>query len=119
MLEFVIGRAKSGKTNLFFKKIENLAKQGEKVILIVPLQFSFETEKTIYKKLGAKLARLVEVLSFDRLSEKNFTQYCKLEKPYADDVEKAILLQIAMEEIKDALAVYGKNINSQGFRNAM
>ncbi len=119
MLEFVIGRAKSGKTNLFFKKIENLAQSGEKVVLIVPLQFSFETEKTIYKKLGAKLARQVEVLSFDRLSEKIFTQYGKSEKPYADDVEKALLLQMAMEEVQDALAVYGKNINSQGFRTAV
>ncbi|MBR5495961.1 MAG: exodeoxyribonuclease V subunit gamma, partial [Oscillospiraceae bacterium] len=116
MLEFVIGRAKSGKTNLLFKKIQTLANQGQKIILIVPLQFSFETEKTIYKKLGAKLARQVEVLSFDRLSEKIFTKYGRTGKPYADDVEKAILLQLAMEEVSDALAVYGKNISSQGFR---
>lgn len=45
MLIPILGRAGSGKTTWILDKVEQTAKQGGRVLLIVPEQFSFEMEK--------------------------------------------------------------------------
>ena len=48
MLIPILGRAGSGKTTWILDKVEQTAKQGGRVLLIVPEQFSFEMEKAVY-----------------------------------------------------------------------
>ena len=47
MLQFIFGRPASGKTYTVLNKIKELTKQGEKSVLIVPEQFTFESEKAV------------------------------------------------------------------------
>ena len=73
MLIPILGRAGSGKTTWILDKVEQTAKQGGRVLLIVPEQFS-EMEKAVYACCEGKLAMQVEVYSFTRLCHHIFQQ---------------------------------------------
>lgn len=113
MLHFVTGRAGSGKTSFIQNRLSQLAKGGKGgMILIVPEQFSFESERSMLSLLGAKDALNIEILSFSRLAECVFAQVgggCK--KP-VDDGGKIILMSLALEEVKDKLDFYSKYVQS-------
>ena len=70
MLKIVTGRINSGKTTYIRCVIKDkLASGAEKVYLIVPEQFSFESERSMLTLLGEKEALKVEVCSFSRLAQ--------------------------------------------------
>ena len=70
MLRLITGRISGGKTTRIYEKIRTMVEKDESVMLIVPEQYSFKTEKTMLEKLGAKGADKVEVQSFSFLAEK-------------------------------------------------
>jgi ATP-dependent helicase/nuclease subunit B len=53
MVEFITGQAGSGKTTLMFERIRNSASDGSHQCIIVPEQYSYEFDKTLYFYLGA------------------------------------------------------------------
>ncbi|MFR9190135.1 MAG: hypothetical protein ACLVL7_07800 [Anaerotruncus massiliensis (ex Togo et al. 2019)] len=57
------------------QRIAECVRGGGKAVLLVPEQYSFESEKTLYRRLGAKDALSVEVLSFTRLCDRIFREY--------------------------------------------
>ena len=74
MLQLVLGRAGSGKTHTVYEQIHALAGQGaDNLVLIVPEQSSFETERDMLRLLGPARLHCVEVLSFTRLCDRFFT----------------------------------------------
>ena len=66
MIRFILGRSGSGKTEMIHKYISQIG-DDKRVVLIVPEQSSFQSEKRILETMGAKRARNIEVLSFRRL----------------------------------------------------
>ena len=72
MLYLVKGRAGSGKTNKIRQIIGEYCENNEsKPLLIVPEQFSFESERAMLKFLGAKKLKQIDVLSFPRMALSN------------------------------------------------
>ena len=72
MLQFVLGRAGSGKTEYLRELLAEKNRQGgEKLMMLVPEQYSFETEKAILHKAGPVRAATIQVYSFTRLAEAN------------------------------------------------
>ncbi|MBQ8740308.1 MAG: hypothetical protein IJY79_02015 [Clostridia bacterium] len=69
MLQFVLGRASSGKTYKVTQKIAECITQDESPVLLVPEQFSFENEKNILDCVGDGNAQKVSVISFTRLCD--------------------------------------------------
>ena len=68
MLRFVFGRSGSGKTRAVRLALKEKARAGgERLMLIVPEQASFENERAMLRLLGAREARRVSVTSFSRL----------------------------------------------------
>ncbi len=66
MLRFILGTGGSGKTAYIHNQIEELVRSGEQeVILLVPDQSTFETEKAFLNLLGARLCKNVTVFGFD------------------------------------------------------
>ena len=62
MLNFVLGRSGTGKTTYLQNKLAELAENGNnKLMIIVPDQSSFETEKDFLELLGEKLCKNVKV----------------------------------------------------------
>lgn len=109
MLNIITGRTGSGKT----RYIRNLAKEiaqreSGKAIIIVPEQFSFDTEKGMLDLLGNKKADSIEVLSFSRLAERLLLDNGKITKAPADDSTRAVLMSLAIESLQDKITFYGK-----------
>jgi len=73
LLQFVLGRAGSGKTEYLRELLAEKNRQGgEKLMMLVPEQYSFETEKAILHKAGPVRAASIQVYSFTRLAEAVF-----------------------------------------------
>ena len=67
-VRFLLGRAGSGKTYFIRQELSALRQQLKRAILLVPEQFTFETERALATDLGGLLG--IQVLSFERLSER-------------------------------------------------
>ncbi len=111
MLNFIIGEKGSGKTAAAHRIIGEYAQNGERVMLIVPRQFSFESDKSILSLLGPRLASEIEVLSFKRLCDEGVRRYGTMNKPVATAGVKNILMSLAVEVMGDSLSAFGRHKN--------
>jgi ATP-dependent helicase/nuclease subunit B len=100
MLTLVISPPGTGKTTHIINKI------GSGAMLIVPEQSHFETERMIYKKLGARAFAGVEILSFTKLSAVLTARYKAKFSPYAEDTMREITMLRAVRELQENLAFY-------------
>lgn len=70
MFHLITGRSGSGKTEYLRKVLAEKAEAGnDRLILLVPEQFSFDSERGMLEKLGNKKAQQIQVLSFSRLTD--------------------------------------------------
>jgi len=69
MLQLITGGSGCGKTYYTRQKLCELAREGKSPMLIVPEQYSFQSERAMLSMLGAKDAHNVRVYSFTRLAE--------------------------------------------------
>ena len=109
MLNIITGRTGSGKTRFIRNLATEIAKnESGKAVIIVPEQFSFETERGMLELLGNEKINNVEILSFSRLAERLLSQYGKLDKKTADDGVRAVLMSRAIETLEDELTIYSR-----------
>ncbi len=109
MLNIITGRTGSGKTRLIRSMAKDIAvSNADKVIIIVPEQFSFETERGMLELLGNEKINNVEILSFSRIAERLLSQYGRIEKKTADDGIRAVLMSRAIESVEDKLTVFNR-----------
>ncbi len=91
-LEIVTGRSKSGKSKYIYDTIERLAKEGKEVMLIVPEQYTHAAEKKLLSRIDAIKDNLVEVFSFNRLSQITEKRLGFAPCQIADSVTKALII---------------------------
>jgi len=112
MLHFILGRSGSGKSTHIFQQMQDVLTQTDReIVLLVPEQFSFETERAIYRRFNGHDVRRIEVVSFMRLSNSIFRRYGGLAGEYADNSDKTIIMSLALEQLRDGLQIYGKSSN--------
>ena len=68
MLNFIIGVKGSGKTAKAHEILGQSVKNGGQAMLVVPKQFTFQSDKRILELLGPRHACEVEVLSISGLA---------------------------------------------------
>ncbi|MBQ3566340.1 MAG: PD-(D/E)XK nuclease family protein [Oscillospiraceae bacterium] len=98
MLNFILGGAGYGKSTFLIDKVNELA-SDKKIIFIVPEQFSFESDKKIYKKIGAEKFNNILSLSFTSLAKEIFQQFGGRSGVYAEDIHKFILMNKCIKEL--------------------
>ncbi len=109
MLKFILGKSGTGKTSYIKNHFTELCKKGnKKLMMIVPDQSSFETEKSFLKLLGPKLCRNVQVFGFSRLCEYIFTQTCNFRNNPIDDGTRKIIMSLAIEQVSDSLELFSQ-----------
>lgn len=109
MLNLVTGRSGSGKTEHVRTLLGTLAKEGqEHLLLIVPEQYSYDTERAMLETFGNRTAQKVEVLSFSRLADYVFRTTGGNAGLVADDGTKLILMLKAIHGVSDQLEFYEK-----------
>ena len=118
MLQLILGRAGSGKTTKLYEILKEKISEEKEFIFLVPEQFSFETEKSIYRILGSHMAKKVKVLSFTRLAYEIFKQYGGL-RTRLNDMQKQLLMAVTLNELNDNLSVYGNYKRNTDFINSM
>lgn len=107
MLQFVMGRAGSGKTEYLRRMLadRSLAGQGG-TVMIVPEQYTFETEKAMLRLAGPVRGNAIPVYSFTRLAEAVFRREGGAVGRRLSDGGRRILMASAIEACQDRLEVY-------------
>lgn len=115
MLHFILGRAATGKSYNICERIAECVDNGINPILIVPEQFSFESEKRILDRLGDDGAQKVKVLSFSRLCDEVERSIGGICGKSLSDADRLILMSRAVILSANDLKVWGKYSRSSGF----
>lgn len=105
MLHFILGPAGSGKTHMARSMLVDAAKAGKDVLLIVPEQYSFETEKTVLETYGESFFAQLAITSFARLPDRIARQVGKSKGQRLDDTGRYILMNLALDDVKDQLTL--------------
>ncbi len=103
MLQLILGTSGSGKTFTVIQRIGALLQQNREnsPVLLVPEQFSFETEKRLLAAFGPQEASRVKVYSFTRLAEVILRESGEKRKKSLDDGTRLLLLNQALKETAD------------------
>lgn len=119
MLQFVFGKPNSGKTSYLLNKIKDLAEKNSESILIVPEQYTFESERTVLRLLGDEKSSKVKVLSFSRLVDEVNRFTGGLVSRDLGESDKVIFMKRALLSVKDELTLWGKYSDSISFAKTM
>ncbi len=119
MLQFILGRASSGKTYVVTQKFVESIKQGESPVLLVPEQFSFESEKNILDAIGDSAAQHVSVINFSRLCDEVERVVGGVCGESITDADRIILISRAIKLCRDSLLRFKKYANSSSFARLM
>ncbi len=107
MLQFVLGRAGSGKTEYLRRMLaERSLAGGGRLIMLVPEQYSFETEKAMLRLCGPERANQIQVYSFTRMAEAVFRKEGGAAGRRLSDGGRRILMSSALAACEDRLEVY-------------
>lgn len=85
----------------------------DRLVMIVPEQYSFETEKAMLRLCGAERANKIQIYSFTRLAEAVFRKEGGAAGRRLSDGGRRILMSTALMECEDELEVY-KNAAKSG-----
>lgn len=115
-LRFIIGHTGFGKTTQCMTEILNTQKNfNTKQILIVPEQFTSQTERDFLQLSKNHAMIQCEVLSFARLAQRMFSKFGLNEKVLMDDIAKSMTLQKIVLQEKNQLKYYQNMIQKTGF----
>ena len=117
MLEFILGRAGTGKTTLL--RAQLAAEKTAQAILIVPEQYTFETERALLETFGVETANRIRVYSFTRLAEAAFLRYGGQAGKRLTDGGRRILMTLAIEACADQLTLFEKSAASGRMTDVM
>ncbi|WP_125151978.1 helicase-exonuclease AddAB subunit AddB [Clostridium rectalis] len=116
-LRFIYGRSGSGKSYYCLQDIKRRMERGYKnsLILLVPEQFSFQSEKNLLHHVGEEAISRAEVLSFKRMAYKVFNEVGGITHKHMNDSGKSMLLYRIMEECRNEFKIYSKASKRDGF----
>lgn len=114
MLQLIFGCAGSGKTAHTYSLAAEHAKLGKEVILIVPEQFSFESERAMLRLLGDSDARHVKVFSFTRLAWQLAGELGTSARKL-DDSSRAAVMGVVLSQLGDRLTYYSSKRSALHF----
>ncbi len=113
-VQFIVGRAGAGKTHRIKAALKEHMQKGQRAVLIVPEQFTFETERALCADLGGLLG--VQVLSFARLSERILGG---AERPFLSMQGRRMVVRRMAYQHRDELIAYGAVARRAGFAGRM
>ena len=119
MLKFIFGLPASGKTYNVLKMIKECAESGKQSVLLVPEQFSFESERAVLKKLGDSLSQNVAVMSFTRLCDEVGRNTGGIAAGTLTDAQKVIFMNRALLSVRESLTLWQRYCGSVSFAKTM
>lgn len=113
----IAGRAGSGKSRLIFNQIKEQLNRndGRKLILLVPEQFTLQSERDLIQYLQLPGIMQVEVLSFDRLAERIIDEVGGKTRIMIDEQGRHMVLRKIIDDLAPELTIYQKVSRQDGF----
>ena len=108
----LLGRANTGKSAAIFDRLATCQRAGERAVLIVPEQYTFEAERALSERLGGLMG--VEVTSFDRLNERVLT-LAGLVRPFLNDQGYRMVIRRSALMHRERLSVFSAVADRPGF----
>ena len=108
-LRFVLGRAGSGKTRYCLQSVAaelERSPDGAPLVLLVPEQASFQTDRALLSLPGVVATFRAQVLSFRRLAWRVLAETGGAARPHLDDVGKAMALRVLLTRREGELRVF-------------
>ena len=116
-LRFIFGPSGAGKSYQLYQDILNRAgkEPGRNFLIVVPDQFTMQTQKDLVSMSENGGIMNIDVLSFGRLSHRIFEEVGGGDVTLLDDTGKSLVLQRVASNAKDKLNVLGSYLNKQGY----
>lgn len=116
-LRFCFGPSGSGKSHRIYEEIMQRAAEepGRNFLIIVPDQFTMQTQKDLVMRSDRDGILNIDVLSFGRLSHRILEEVGTKEMPVLDDIGKSLVLQKVAADLKEQLPAMGSLLHKQGY----
>lgn len=116
-IRFIYGRAGSGKSEYCINSIKKELEKGNdnKLLLIVPEQYTFITENKILHSIGESALLRTQVLSFKKMAHEVFNECGGRVKEIIKESGKNMLIHKVLNENIDSLDYFKKISREQGF----
>ena len=116
-LQFIFGNSGSGKSSYLYRNIlKEAAEHPEKnYLVLVPEQFTMQTQRELVRLEKSHAIMNVDVLSFARLAYRVFDELGKQNLRVLEETGKNLVLRKLAGEQKKNLSVLGGNLNRMGY----
>lgn len=116
-LRFYFGPSGAGKSRQLYTEIirRSLERPKQNFFVIVPDQFTMQTQKDLVTLHDRGGIMNIDVLSFGRLSHRILEEVGHREVPVLDDTGKSLVLQKVAASLKEELPTLGGLLQKQGY----
>ena len=116
-LQFVFGNSGAGKSHWLYEHIigESLKHPDHNYIILVPEQFTMQTQRELVLRHPRHGIMNIDVLSFARLASRIFEETGTRSGTVLDDEGKNLILRKIAGDMAQSLKVLGGNIRKMGY----
>ena len=116
-LQFIFGNSGSGKTRRLYENIieDSIRRPEKNYLILVPEQFTMQTQKDLCLMHPAGGIMNIDVLSFGRLAHRVFEEMGEDGRQVLDDEGKNLVLRRIAGNYEDELIVLKGNLKKQGY----
>ncbi len=116
-LQLILGNSGAGKSHYIFEKIiqESMEQPKKQFFIIVPEQFTMQTQKDLVTMHPRHGIMNIDVLSFERLAHRVFDEVGGEHRKILEDTGKNLVLRRLAEEKKEELTILGGNLKKLGY----
>ena len=120
-LQLYLGSAGSGKSYQMYRNIieESLKNPSVNYLIIVPDQFTLQTQKDIVSMHPNHGVMNVDILSFMRFAYRIFDELGGNDYPILEDTGKSMVIRRVIAEKKKELILFGAGVKKPGFINEL
>ena len=116
-LQFYFGASGSGKSRKLHEKIIQASQENPKTdyLLIVPDQFTMQTQMDLVVEHPQHIIMNIDVLSFGRLTHRILEEVGCVDMPILDDTGKSLVLRKVAQQCQGQLRVMGTHLHKIGY----
>lgn len=116
-LQFIFGNSGAGKSYYLYQKVieESMKNPDKNYLVLVPEQFTMQTQKDLCMKHPRHGIMNIDVLSFGRLAHRVFEEIGGDVKQVLDDEGKNLILRKIAGDYEEELRVLRGNLKKQGY----
>ena len=116
-LQFVFGNSGSGKSTYLYETVikESMKEKEKKFLIIVPEQFTMQTQRELVKLHPKKAIMNIDVLSFNRLAYRVFDDLGKNQIAVLEEMGKNLILRKVANEQENNLHLLKSNFKKVGY----